>query len=322
MEQFLSTIFPCCFPNRHNRPSNSRHSAFGGDANERTPLIGNASGNNAGGSGGSIHDSGSDGVGGASTPGRLDAKRLRRKQNSILPSPAYDANVLKSIIDDFKGKLIAVDTAAGGTTAEKGGAGGGVGLLLNGAAGLEDKRTVVEEQNVETEEQKDDQPAAAQSTNGNKNVSPTELTTKHVIPVHTLRITFSNPGSSSSLSSTTVERAERTKLVDIWSTPTLPATSASSSSSPAMAPTEITSPPASKLSYSAAVKRGSSTATTKKGRFGTAASKSTPSSSPSLSSQAGAEEVSVEQKTYEVLAGLVRSKPLVHDWDLEDEVAS
>ncbi|CDU26306.1 uncharacterized protein SPSC_06500 [Sporisorium scitamineum] len=252
MERILSVIFPCCFPNRYTSSQQ----------NERTPLLHDAAHSES--SRNSISESG------VATPGS-DAKRVKRKHNSILPAPAYDAHVLRNIIDDFKGRLIAVDTGVVGGSAEKGagaGAGAGVGLLLSSGAETADP--------VEAE--------AIQSSSAS-----TGSIVKHVTPVHTLRLAVSSPHPPT---------ASQSKLVDIWSP---------STSTPSSTPTSV-APPTTILSYSAAVKRGSATAKTKGKRFSSAAARaSTP-----------APQTSVEQKTYETLAELVRCKPLVHDWELDE----
>ena len=264
MEQFLSTIFPCCFPNRHARSQAGRAS----DAHERTPLLGDGSG--------SVHNSSPNSIsdGGAATPGS-DTRRLKRKPTSILPSPAYDATVLRSIIDDFKGKLIAVDTSTG--SGEK----SGTPLLSSGTD------IVVE-------------PKEGEETVRSSN-SSTASSRKHVTPVHTLRLTVSTPSSPSSSSRTLTTTTPHPKLVDIWSEPP-----------PTDSPTAV-------LSYSAAVKKGKK-GTPKSGRrFG---GTPRPFASASADVRAGTpprdDDASVEQRTYESLAEIVRSKPLVHDWDLED----
>lgn len=93
MERLLSVIFPCCFPTRR----------FSSAPHERTPLL---------------HDSGASSQrpssdSGIATPGS-DGKRVKRKHNSILPAPAYDAQALRGIMEDFRGKLIAVETGERG----------------------------------------------------------------------------------------------------------------------------------------------------------------------------------------------------------------
>ncbi|SJX63208.1 uncharacterized protein SRS1_14032 [Sporisorium reilianum f. sp. reilianum] len=246
MERILSIVFPCCFPNRHS--SSGQH-------NERTPLLHDGAHSAHGSSRNSISDSG------VATPGS-DGKRLKRKHNSILPSPAYDAHVLKSIIDDFKGKLIAVDTSA---AAEKGAAGGTAGLLLSSGAEADHAEGV--------------QSSSASTTSIGKRLTP----------VHTLRLAVSSAHAPS---------ASHPKLVDIWSTSPPPSTS----TAPA--------PPTTTLSYSAAVKRGSAAGKAKGKRFSGSAKAS--------AATASVPEASIEQKTYESLSELARSKPLVHDWELDD----
>lgn len=265
MESILSTIFPCCFPSRSTRSHTQR------DHNERTPLLGDGSGSIASPPGNSIAE-------GATSPGSGTA-RFKRKPNSILPSPAYDANALKSIIDDLKGKLIPVDSA---TTSEKGAT-----LLLEGAESAEEAAKSSEETAVESSS------------------SPT--TTKHVTPVHTLRLSVSTASNTR-----TSSHAPLPKLVDIWSE-SGDSTASASASGPAAGTS--TAAVGSTLSYSAAVKKG------KKGGKNTKRFPGAPkplASSSSDSGKGGKEEASVEQRTYESLAEIARSKPLVHDWDLDD----
>jgi len=261
MESILSTIFPCCFPSRSSRSHAQR------DHNERTPLLGDGSGSIASPPGNSIAE-------GATSPGS-GTTRLKRKPNSILPSPAYDANALKSIIDDFKGKLIPVDST---TTSEKTAA-----LLLQGAETAE----AAEAAAMPSEE------TAAESSNSS-------TTTTHVTPVHTLRLSVSTASNTR-----TSSHAPLPKLVDIWSESSDPTASSSASEQAA----------GSTLSYSAAVKKG------KKGGKNTKRFPGAPkllASSSADSGKGGKEEASVEQRTYENLAEIARTKPLVHDWDLDD----
>lgn len=227
MDRFLSTVFPCCFPNRHASRSSS------GEHNERTPLLNDAAHSTHGSSRASLNESG------IATPGS-DTKRLKNKQ-SVLPAPAYDAHVLRNIIDDFKGKLIAVDTK------DAGGESSSVGALLSDSGRIATPRT---------------------EGSGEK----------HFTPVHTLRLSISS-----------TSQAPAPRLVDIWSDPPPPEPAAQPSSSSTI------------LSYSAAVKRGQ--AGRKRGAKATQQAK----------------EMSVEQKTYEALSEMVGSKPLVHDWVLDDE---
>ncbi|SOV08865.1 uncharacterized protein UDID_15537 [Ustilago sp. UG-2017a] len=242
MQSILSTIFPCCFPsNRHTRSS--------GDNTERTPLL-NADRSH------SIHSGAASsfiGDSGVVTPGS-ETKRNKHKKNSVLPSPSYDAHVLKSIVDDFKGNLISVDS-----TGEK-----GAGLLLDG--GDAEQSTIAEAEQA--------------------------VGKKHVTPVHTLRLSVSSG----------LRPRSTTKLVDIWSdTPTDPTTTPANAGSGTNTPTS-----SNILSYSAAAKRGKKA--NAKNKKASAAVK-------------GKEGPSVEQKTYETLAEMARAKPLVHDWDLQDDGA-
>ncbi|TKY85463.1 hypothetical protein EX895_005625 [Sporisorium graminicola] len=255
MERFLSIVFPCCFPNRRSSSS--------GQHNERTPLLYDAAHTAHGSSRNSISDSG------LATPGS-DAKRVKRKHNSILPAPAYDAHVLRNILDDFKGKLIAVDASGATGGGEKGATGATAGLLLESGA-----------------------EAVGQAEAEAASASTTSISAKHLTPVHTLRL---------AVSSSHPPAASQSKLVDIWST-SPPSSTTTSSNTPAAAPSNTI------LSYSAAVKRGSAAGKPKGKRFSGAAKGSAAAAVP---------EASVEQKTYESLAELARSKPLVHDWELEE----
>lgn len=259
MEQFLSTIFPCCFPNRHSRSRDAGRSHL----NERTPLLGEGSGSIASTSG--TPD-------GTATPGS-ETKTLKRKQNSILPSPAYDAHVLKGILDDFKGKLIAIDstTAAGEKSAA---------LLAGGAEAIHGDAESTAEGGVES------------------STSSLKAGVKHVTPVHTLRLSVSNSTRRPSQPT-----SAQPKLVDIWSETSESATSnASGAGSGAI------------LSYSAAVQKGKKGSAKSKNRFG-GAPKPLASSSGAGRDQ-GVD--SVEERTFESLSEVVKAKPLVLDWDMDD----
>ncbi|EST05259.1 hypothetical protein PSEUBRA_005527 [Kalmanozyma brasiliensis GHG001] len=137
MERILGTIFPCCFPARRGRRSSA------GEHNERTPLLPDSA--QAGSSRNSLNGSG------IATPG----SDRRVKRQSVLPAPAYDAHVLRGIVDEFRGRIISVDPAAG--------AGAGVG----------EKSGVL----VGPEEVGEAQAGRAQSGEG-----------RHVTPVHTLTL--------------------------------------------------------------------------------------------------------------------------------------
>ncbi|SPO23703.1 uncharacterized protein UTRI_03770_B [Ustilago trichophora] len=244
MESFLSIIFPCCFPS-------ARHSSSPYD--ERSPLLANPNHPSSSSSRNSISDNGGTaaslgGVGG------LEAKKAKRKQNSILPTPAYDANVLRGIVDEFLGKIVAVDSSVSTGGGEKGG-GSSLGMLLNSS--VDDGG--VEQHGGPT------QPPAKQNI-------PFPTPTKHLTPIHTLRITLSSTSSSPTPQ----------KLIDIWSDQT---------SQPPPTPTPTT------LSYSAAVKRGSKRSINPKPK----------------------PVQSVEQSTYQNLTELIRQKPLVHTWELDDD---
>lgn len=207
MEQFLHTVFSCCFPTRRSRRST-------GEQHERTPLLGDGINSTNAPKPNSISE-------GAASPGS-ESKRVQRKHNSVLPTPAYDAHVLKTILDDFKAKLIAVDSTTGPTVAGAGSEKGG--LLLIGS-------------------EPDDLGAHGEAQEG-KSTSSSMGTGLHVTPVHTLRLSLSTTSPPSSTCAP--------KLVDIWSEPHPDPT-------PASTPAPFTPAPSASstiLSYSAAAKRG------------------------------------------------------------------
>lgn len=104
---------------------------------------------------------------------------------------------------------------------------------------------------------------------------------KFVTPVHTLRLSVRSPSTPAEPTS---------KLVDIWPKDTEDAASVNSTAG-------------ARLSYSAALKRG---AKKKAKRF------------PSTSNARPDDPAAVEQQTYNNLAQIAGSKPLVHSWDIDD----
>ncbi|KIS68994.1 uncharacterized protein UMAG_12202 [Mycosarcoma maydis] len=139
MEAFLGIVFPCCFSSR-------RRSSLSGTS-ESTPLLHDALHATASCSH-SVCDHGVPTI-------QADARR-KRKQNSVLPTPAYDAVVLRDIMDEFLSKLISVDASA------------------RGVAGTGEKRARIRTNLLSTLEDR---------------VAPSKA--KHVTPIHTLGPTLS-----------------------------------------------------------------------------------------------------------------------------------
>ncbi|SNX86485.1 uncharacterized protein MEPE_05194 [Melanopsichium pennsylvanicum] len=290
MEQLLSTIFPCCFSHRHSRSHVQRSS----DANERTHLIRPASGSSLNSSPNSIADGGAP----ITTPRGADTRRLKRRHNSILPNPTYDANMLESIIDLFKRKLIALDTAAPGA---------GTGASASGEQGTAFLLITDKPSNLDINE------AGAQQVNSNSSSSSTTNTTdsphdKHVTPIHTLRLNVSATSRTND-----PPFPSQPKLVDIWTEPATTPQPPASITASADAPV---------FSYSAAVKKGRMGAPKTGKRFGAGVSKPQPQPFPSPKDKQAESSESVEQTTYESLAEIIRCKPLMHDWDLDDGLES
>ncbi|SPO24501.1 uncharacterized protein UTRI_03770 [Ustilago trichophora] len=284
MESFLSTVFPCCFPR-------ARHSTSTHD--ERTPLLTSSNNPPSSSSRNSIADNANGGtattLGGS---GGLEAKKLKRKQNSILPTPAYDANVLKGIVDEFLGKVVAVDSSASTGGGEKGGASSSssfLGMLLSSSSSSSSSSNDEEVTKGQTAEQ--GQGSAENKVETKADIPfPTTTSSKPLTPIHSLRINLSSTPSSSHDSSS-LHNTRPTKLVDIWT------------DQPPLAPPSSTPPPASTtlLSYSAAVKRGA-----KKSNKKSSSNKPKPTQN-------------VEQTFYENLAQFVTQNPLVHTWQLDDD---